>query len=435
MIDISFLRKPLNLNVSGTEFLDWQNNTSFFDELKDLLTSSFDSKENRFDLTKGDRENISSIIKKHTDMYMTVAIDHSGNAGVDAGYISPGNILNMKDIEKWLDTKYSKLSEAFKDLKKDVIKGWCDLKTGRVCGDFKDINFTLYLNPNLPNSCFKKDWIEDHKEDVPGALAAFILHECGHVFAGLHFVSNTVLDNAIIQQTIKMTIEEKDPVKVSVILKDASTTLDLDLKNSPTPANAEETMIILTKARENRNLRRTLSLGVSEMSSEVFADAYAIRMGAGRQLLLGLTGFRRMTYTGLIIPGLLTASLIWLFLPIAFFPTFFTYLAITSIFVSLDRLVSAGYDTPYRRAKNILREHINRINNDKELDKSSKVKLIVDAKKMESIIEEEKPFLESTAVQRLLGWLVNGTDFRKNDFEHYTAELVSTTLSIHLNDI
>ncbi len=54
---------------------------------------------------------------------------------------------------------------------------------------------------------------------------------------------------------------------------------------------------------------------------------------------------------------------------------------------------------------------------------------------MESIIEEEKPFLESTAVQRLLGWLVNGTDFRKNDFEHYTAELVSTTLSIHLNDI
>ena len=58
MIDISFLRspKPPVLRMGGMEFMDWQENTTFYEDLIQALNNSFVPADGCFNFSKGDRE-------------------------------------------------------------------------------------------------------------------------------------------------------------------------------------------------------------------------------------------------------------------------------------------------------------------------------------------------------------------------------------------
>lgn len=93
------------------------------------------------------------------------------------------------------------------------------------------------------------------------------------------------------------------------------------------------------------------------------------------------------------------------------------------------------YDSPYRRVKTILRDYVVRLNGSKEVDPKTKAQMLKDAKELEKIVDDSKPFLEGTWVQRTIGYIFNGSDFRAQEFEHYTDELVGHTLSLYNNAI
>ena len=429
MIDISFLRSPVTpqIKMGGLEFLDWQKNTTFFQDLSNILKDAFDPEENVFLLTKGVRDEISKTIRIHANINATIISEGWGNLAVDTGYLNPGNLLNTKGIDDWFDKKYSKFAEAFKDLKTNVIEGWCDPKTGRVEGKFSKIPFSIYINPDW-SACMDEEQLLKLGVTHYEAYAAFILHECGHVFSGLYFVSQTVIDNVLMTKAAKMYSNASEEVEKVKVIKEASEALDINKEDIGSDLSEESVVVYFSKQVQNRNHRRSLSVGVTEMTSEVLADAYAIRHGAGKALVAGISSFPMLTIKQILIITAIVGAVTSL---VTVMPFLFTF-PMLSIFMIIansgERLLPGVYDTDYRRMKTSLRELITKINASNGPDKQ---KIIKDCIAIEKVIDEHKPFFESTAMQRTLGWLSNGSDFRKQDFEHYTAELASSTLAIY----
>ena len=62
---------------------------------------------------------------------------------------------------------------------------------------------------------------------------------------------------------------------------------------------------------------------------------------------------------------------------------------------------------------------------------ADKQQFLAKCKEIEKLVEENKPILEGTAFQRYIGWICSGTDFKAQEFEHYTAELVSHNLALY----
>lgn len=430
MIDILFLKRPepLPFNLSGLEYLDWQAKSTVFNELKTVLTASYDAAKKEFDFTSGTRNTIAAIIKKNLKMTVNIVVDEFGPA-VDTGYLLPGHVFNHQGIEKWVGKEYTKFSEAFKDLKKDVIKGWADPKTGTLEGEFQNIPFSLYLGPSLGQGLSESVLLK-YKTTVPEAMAAFILHECGHIYAGLLYVSSRVIDNALISQATKMYLNTSDTVRRTTILKEALGELGA-MSDVPTAEmDEEEVTVFFNKNVVNRDYRRSLSLGVAEMSFEVLADAYASRFGASHQLVSGLAalGYTSHWASAKII-GFISV-LFSIFLAVPFIPIFMIGMMSYFIGFGVGSTISDIYDAPYRRMKTVLRDCTAEMSQ-ATYPRSEKVKRLQELRKMDEMVEENKTYLESTAFQRTMGWVLNGSDFRKSDFENYTADLVSTRLALY----
>lgn len=437
MIDISFLKPPLpdDFSISGREFLEWQNNNNFYTELVEVLDENYKPSANEFELDNDVCKKISNIIKKHTNLEVTFKAEKGlANACIDAAFVNKGNVLNHDFIEKWYNAKHTNLADAYKYLKQDVIRGWCDVRTGKVEGDFTKLKFQIIVDPWLPT------WMDEEKVEklgysYPEAIAAFILHECGHAWSALYFLSQTFIDNVLIRKAASMyTDGNASESTKAAIIKDCGKILQIKPEDIKKDLTEEEVIVYFSKGLANRNMRRSLSMGVKEMSSEVLADAYAIRMGASKALVSGLVSFPRLgLYSVIIITVLYTLIPAFYYgaSPITFLVGGIAFL-FSSVMVLNDELVHGIYDTPYRRMRNVLRECITRIKST-SLTNKEKMSLIEDARAIEKVVEENKPYFESTAVQRLLGWLSNGSDFRKTDFEHYTQELSSTTLTLYSN--
>lgn len=430
MIDILFLKRPepIPFQLSGLEYLDWQAKSTVFNELKTTLAASYDATKKEFDFTSGTRNAISAIIKKNLKMTVNVVVDDFGPA-IDTGYILPGHVFNQQGIEKWVGKEYTKFSEAFKDLKKDVIKGWANPKTGTLEGEFQNIPFSLYLAPGIGNR-MEESVLLKYKTTVPEAMAAFILHECGHIYAGLLYVSSRVIDNALIAQATKMYLNESDTVRRATILKEAIDELGA-MSDIPTAEmNEDEVCVFFNKNVVNRDYRRSLSLGVAEMSFEVLADAYASRFGASHQLVSGLAALGYASHwTSAKVIGFVSI-LFGIFLAVPILPVFMIGMMSYFIGFGIGSTISDIYDAPYRRLKTVLRDCTVEMNQ-ATYPRSEKVKRLQELRKMDELVEENKTFLESTSFQRTMGWVLNGSDFRKSDFENYTADLVSTRLSLY----
>lgn len=434
MVDIKFLNViPNMLLKSGMEYLEWQS-YNFFDELTNVIKETYNPQEKTLDLSRGYRSKIENCIKKYTNITVTIVLNDEDLLAIDTGFISPNSVMNISGLDGWLKTDYTKIHDAYKALNKNVIKGYCDLSTGKVEGDFKEITFKLAMMDSIAEVFNNKKYVENTGSTLPEMLAGGIIHECGHAFFGLHYLSSSVVDNAVVNQSIKMLINETDPVRKVAIARDAKKILDININEEviKKEQKPEEILVIFEKGLFNRNYRRTLSLGVTEMSSEVLADLYAIRMGASHAVtsLVGSLNNKKTFWKK--VKAIFIAYLI---AQIGFFTIFSTIYILSQLVGSLlsftMTLVPSIYDTPYRRMKAILRDNIAFLNSRAgDFTSEDTKRLIKDTKYIEELVDKQKSFFEATAVQRLLGWMMNGSDFRKTDFEHHTADLVSSKLAL-----
>lgn len=439
MLGIEFGNQPIQ--VAGIEFMDFQTPT-VYRGLVQVLDKyiEHDGKSVIFDQNNDALVEIQDYIMATTGIKVVFQDGNEvGNAAIESGYFFPNNLLNNKGIDDWYDVKYTNVAQAFKTLRADVIKGTVDTSTGKVGGDFSDIDFRIWVQPDL-------SWFLNHKvlakKNVTSAeaLAAIILHELGHAFTAMLVCYQDSLDSLFPLAAIRMAVDAKSTKEKITIVKDSlkhlecSTTVkDSDIEKIEDAAGFK---IYFDKAIETRNLRRTLSLGVTGRSSESYADLYAMRMGAGKELIVVLSSMglgKAPLWVWTFILGysmIMTGNLM-----LGPWPGLIVFLVLGFI-VKVSELCyhlapDAVYDTPYRRGKAILREMIARARDDKMMSAKDKRQLLDEIKIVSEAVEAQKHFLEGTAVQRLLGWITSGSDFKAQDFENYTQDLLAHEISLY----
>jgi hypothetical protein len=445
MLGIEFLNQPkdMKFNVAGLEFMDYQKG-SLFKEMVTFFEANLKTSGPRgieFVRENEQVEKLEALIMQHTGMNITLNAQSTTNAAIDAGYMSPHNVLNIKGIEDFFSVKDSSVGQAFNRLKNTVLKGWVDTSTGMIGGDYSKVEFNLYIN-NYVEEFLRVKFLDRYKVTMAEALSAIVLHECGHVFTGFMHIHRSVIDPIVATTAMRLIVDNKAYGKERVaIVKEALKVLGAAQKVDERELDKladSDIVVYFNKAIGSRDARRTLSLGTQDRSSEIYADMYAIRMGCSKTLVAALASF----------PSLKAMNTMFIFYGIA--ATMFGIQACNPVMIALgvtnvilhtlmllgnDLVPNSSYDTPYRRIKTILRDYVVQINNNKTMDKRDKLKMLADAKDMEKIADDSKPFLEGTAVQRVVSYIINGSDFKAQEFEHYTDELLAHSLSLYANAI
>lgn len=437
MLGIDFAKVPAGLTgISGMEFMDYQR-PDFYNELRACFGKHI-VEDNILDMDETDSEEVSEIIMRHTGMNIRLNVRPDvGGAAADTGWFSPHNLINNKGLDQWLAAKDTNIGRAFKALKVNVLKGWVDTSKGRVGGDFSKVKIDLYVQQYL-DWIMEEKFLKRYKTTLADALAMIVLHECGHVFTGFLYVYKTYMDSMMTMCAVRLITDNSvyGTERVTII-KETLSLLECDTKvDEKDVANleSEALTIYFNKATINRDYRRTLSLGAADRGPEVFADLFAVRFGAPKVLVGALASLPKYHGFFLVQSAVWMGATILAVLALAPFAAGIgMFFSVWMLITGLDDMLNPNevYDSPYRRLKNILREQVIRLNEDKRIPAKDKVQLLKDAKEMEKICDEHKSMLEGTAIQRLVGWICSGTDFKLQQFEHYNEELLAHTLSLY----
>lgn len=429
MINSKFLAPALN--VAGLEFMDFQSH-NFFNEMVQELEPC---------VTDGELytvpSSLNAVIKKYTgfENIKFNLIDY-GNLAIDTGYMSPGNILNSKGIEHFLPKGQSTLYRWFNQNRANFLRGSIDFKTGKVGGAYGTMPLNIYINRYL------KEFIGSGKTDIEYVekIACFLTHELGHAFSGCYGMHRVITDSYAISATIHWMSNAEYGEATVAIIKDAAKIMDIefkqikDLEKIAATEDVETVVIALTKLAEQRNQLNTQSLGVDLMNAEVLADVYAVRMGCDKNMIESIREIEGDSCVALQIltTAIVTSLFSWAFFPtmgvlaigflLGFFMGTISYLAYT--------LTSDIYDTTYRRMLNIHQEQLARLKQSKHISDSDKRKLLAELDKGLKQLNDAKPILEDTAVQRAMTWLFSPGTARFDALEHYTKILLNNEMSM-----
>lgn len=445
MISMDFLSK----RVAGTEFIDFQNG-DFYSDLKEVLKEHITDTEDGPVLGDNVADQLKTVMAKYTGFSnITLKFTETDNLSVDVGYFSPGHVLNNAGVEVLLRPTQTTLYRWFLENKSKVFKGGVDYKTGRVTGSFCTIPVDLSINVNLSRYFPTK---KTQKFDVPieGILAGGIAHELGHVWSGCMMLATVLEDNLVAQTALRQYRNAQQPEDRVVVLKDTATLLGLgptkgdELVEFAKNSNDETFMLYYTKLVSQRNNQRALSVGVTEMTAEVVADMYAIRMGCDKGVIAAIG---TLVDRGVIVPMLEnfmgSCAVAAMMMYFTMFPVvLFSGAAVTIPIVGgitfslalilgyFSRGYSGIYNADHRRMDDALRQLIAKLKDNRKLPSKEKAELIDDINKLLEVTKKLRPWYDGTGLYRLMGWVFSGSDFKLKEIEHFTQVLNNNEINV-----
>lgn len=446
MISIDFLRKP----VSGLEFIDFQT-THFYDELAAVYEKHITTTKDGYILETSCVKEVLATIERFTGFAnITMKFIDSGNLGVDTGYFSPHHVLNNAGVDDLLGVTKTTLYRWFVQNKVKMFKGDIDYTTGMVTGSFTTVPVNLQINRNL-HITFPKDKVEKYKVSIGGLLAGATAHELGHVFGGCMMLATAASDNVVAKAGLRFYKEAPRPEDRVVVLKDTAALLDItapQLKEMQAIAQSgDDTTFVLyfTKLQNQRNSRRSLSVGVERMSSEVIADMYAIRMGCSKGIIGAISALTDIGAIRSVCTSLLTATMLTVFISmatagaltvvtlsggaagaIAYVATIFT---VTFVYDYFSKGYANIYNSDARRYDDAMRQMIAKLKEEKNVTPADKAELISYIDQMRAHGKTIQPWYDDSVIYRFMGWVLNGSDFKLTEIEHYTQVIANHELN------
>jgi len=439
MFGIDFLRQG---KLSGLEFMDFQLN-NFAQELAAAIEPHVTERDGEAILNGSVGDAILPLIQKYSGFSnITVEMMDMANFMVDVGYMSPNNILNIKNIEDWYDVTSSTLSQWYSKNKSKLFKGSIDYRTGKVEGAYAELPIKLFLGRPV-GQIFKKADVQKLKISVAEMTAACIAHEIGHCFAACSTIDSVANDNFVIRGALGALGAANTKEKRVTIIRNASTLLSADIEsrdNIEAMAEKEDgvndIILYFNALISRRNTRRALSLGVDQMSSEVLADMYAVRMGFDR----GITATLKIFAQGRVASIFQSTGVMCLLVSVAFIQllpvaplVYMIFLAgsflASFVFVYGMLSYSGDYNSPFRRFEDVIRQMIAKL---KETDMPTKERLEF-AERAALLLKqcaELRPIISGTVIDRTLGRLMQGSDFKYQEFEHFTQAIANNEMEI-----
>jgi len=300
---------------------------------------------------------IAGTIKDETGIY--VELYSSEKPSVDVPALSAKNVLNRNndfisliDSDKEEDTK-----KLLYELKKPVIEGTVNLSKSKVTGDFCKIKNMI----GMPRRILQSSGIY-----TPNLAAAVILHELGHVFVFMEFLSRTVSTNQVLAAVTRSLDKRDIGLKRNMLLTVAADTLNMSKEKRDILFKAENsqtaTVIMIDAASEK--CRSELGKSVYDNNSfEFLADQFAAKHGAGRDLVIAMDDVEKSgSYLAinLTVSSAVLASILYLS-PLS--PALWLTVIASCFSVGVDL-----YDTPKDRFERIKHTLIDRLK-DKSLSK------------------------------------------------------------------
>lgn len=444
MISIDFLKQ----DRAGMEFIDFQT-TRFYNALSACVEKYIAVGASGNVLGQGFSKEVLPIIEEFTGFNnITIKYESQGNLAVDTGYFSPKNVLNNEYADTLLNTTKTTLYRWFAENKVKLFNGTVDYKSGKVTGSFKTIPVNMHINVNL-DVIFEPTLVLKTGVPLSGMLAGVIAHELGHVFGGCMMLHTATSDNLVAKAALRHYRAAESTEDRVVVLKDTAAILEVDpakLAELQTIAKSDSNnsfLLYWNKLTVQRNSRRSLSVGVERMSSEVVADMYAIRMGCSKGVIAAISSMVDRGAITTVVNSLYAATVLTIVAEFLFAPILlalgsftgcimFSGVVFSVIFIAdyFSKGYSGVYNADHRRFDDAIRQMLARFKEDSRISTAEKAELTKEIDQLLELGKTYKPWYDNTVIYRTVGWIFNGGDFKKQEIEHYTQVLNNHELTL-----
>lgn len=251
-------------------------------ELKDIDKKTF--------FESGPVKDLLKLIKQQTNISIKLT---EGDPAIYPPILTGNHIFYDRDVmqaaKEWgIDTSET-VTSLMKKLKQPVLKGEVDLMKAKVSGVFADME----LNMMMPKAMFLNAKPYEAEE-----VAAIMLHELGHAFTFMEFVSRAVSTNQSLSLLTRLLDRSIEPDRRVVLFTQAGKELQLSKEKQAALTqcqNPHQLSVILIDAAIEKSISELGGSLYDVNSCEYLADQFATRMGAGRYLVTGLDKLMRST--------------------------------------------------------------------------------------------------------------------------------------------
>jgi hypothetical protein len=295
-----------------------------------------------------------------------------------------------------------------KKLDTKVLEGWVDLTTATVHGIYTQLQMDFYM---------PRDWFHSAKICTAEETAAVMLHEIGHAFTFLEYLDRTVTTNqamAALVRSLDHTLGSDDRramvFKASALIKADPETQEALLK-----ARNEKEVAVIVMDSEIQRSRSDLDCNVYDLnSSEMLADQFAVRHGAGQHLA---TALDKLMGGGTGTLG----RLIGTFLGVVMLAIFTVYtLGLLIVLLAFATRGGEIYDRPYQRFQRMLLQNRERLK-ERGIGDDEKQRLLEQNEAIDAIMQK---YPESMlGVFETVSWLLSSSYRKAYRHEQLQIEL------------
>lgn len=368
----------MNLRTAGIgiEAIKVQRSDVLFLSLTGLIDTFRKGKINNATLAKS---GIADLIEKKTRINVTLSlteIDWSAFASVPKLDKNHPLLGKMKNVNYGDEDALAVISKG-----KDIVEGWVDLEEGKVHGDFRKVQTSIWVADNL----FKSEKMSSAE------IAAVILHELGHLFGYFEMVGLTITMNHAVNAAVgALFYPERKTDKVKIIdayekLRNVSFEDKQALINME---NKEGVATVMLQAEIQKSVSETGASMYDATGFEFISDQFATRHGGGMALVTALDKIQRYNRNPVyrnsgVFYSLEMLKALSFFAAISFGGPATILLA---MLVVSNNPHESTYDLPKDRVDRIRRDLVEQLKN-KKLDKDTKQALVDDLAAIDAITE------------------------------------------------
>lgn len=229
---------------------------------------------------------VSGIVLKHTGIKLSFTVEDTDdmNAYVHIPTVDKNNPLVYNYFKPYLGS--DDFDGIIKNKKMDQVLGWVDLAAGRLGGVYSEIEHKAVVLRGM----FQSRLLTCEE------IAAVMLHEIGHLFTYYEFLGHTLTTNVILHAATQQFFGSDDKIRKVRIVHETCKALKVDIDDveSLIECNDKEVFQTVFVRQKIMHTRSSLGTPVYDLTAtEVLADQYATRMGAGRHLATGLDTIMR----------------------------------------------------------------------------------------------------------------------------------------------
>lgn len=228
---------------------------------------------------------ITKVIQDHTNLKVRFFISpiKDINVAVSVPVIDPNSALTSSNNTE-LNKKYKILYDSI-DRNRLGKEGAIDLKSAKVYGVYSEIDMPMLITLGLL----------EHDRFLSSYIAAFILHEIGHLMAYFERLGSIYTFNHVITDLIKEISGDNEKTKKVKLIHDINKTLDVKIPEEVADiTNKENALIVLITSVTSLKISSSGAYAFDTSTLEASADQFAVRLGAGRDLAIALDLMERV---------------------------------------------------------------------------------------------------------------------------------------------